>query len=78
MIKDFSSAVTKDLLMYIYSSTLGPSSQEMYLNENDWNHVADLLKAADVYQLDLLKASCEETLCRGLNLKHCLSSLRGD
>ena len=75
MIKDFSSAVIEDLLMYIYSSTLGPSSQEMYLNENDWNHVADLLKAADVYQVDLLKASCEETLCRGLNLKHCLSSL---
>ena len=45
------------------------------INEDDWNHVADLLKAADVYQLDLLKASCEETLCRGLNLKHCLSSL---
>ena len=75
MIKDFSPRVTEDMLMFIYSSTLGPFSKAMHLNEDDFNHVVDLLKAADLYQLDLLKASCEDTLCRGLNFKKCLFSL---
>ena len=75
MMKDFSPRVTEDMLMFIYSSKLGPFSKAMHLNEDDLNHVVDLLKAADLYQLDLLKASCEETLCRGLNFKKCLFSL---
>ena len=56
------------MLKFMYASTV-PSK-----NENR-EHLAELLKAADQYQLDLLKNECEITLCRGLKINNCLISL---
>ena len=72
MMKNFSTAVIEDMLIFMYSSNLRSVSEGQYLNAEDFMHIAELLKAADLYQLDLLKDLCEENLCGGLNLKHCL------
>ena len=43
--------------------------------KNHRDHFSELLKAADQYQLDLLKAACEDALCCGLEVENCLISL---
>ena len=67
-IKDFSPDVIEAMLKFMYASTV-PS------NDEDREHLAEVLKAADQYQLDLLKTECENTLCRGLKINNCLISL---
>ena len=67
-IKDFGPDVIEAMLKFMYASTV-PS------NEAGREHLAEVMKAADQYQLDLLKNACEESLCSGLNMKNCLISL---
>ena len=67
-IKDFSPDVIEAMLKFMYASSV-PS------NDEDREHLAEVLKAADQYQLDLLKSECENTLCRGLKIDNCLISL---
>ena len=61
-IKDFSPDVIEAMLKFMYTTNV-PSNVQ---------HITELLKAADQYQLDLLKNACEATLCRGLKINNCL------
>ena len=64
-IKDFSPDVVKAMLNYMYTSTLDQGDQ-------DQEHLKEVFKAADKYQLDLLKKACEQNLCHGLTTENCL------
>ena len=63
-IDDFKPTVVAEMLSFIYT---GEVSSHDALSDNDI--ASDLLKAADKYQLDLLKNICEERLC-SIGLTH--------
>ena len=64
-IKDFDSAVISHMLQYIYTGKLDDTvvDEEM---------VSDILKAANKYELDALKALCEDKLSDVLEKQNCL------
>ena len=64
-IKDFSPDVIEVMLNYMYTSTVSSNAQQ----------TAEVLKAAEQYQLDLLKNACEVSLCRELKINNCLTYL---
>ena len=64
-IKDFSPNAVQAMLSYMYTSTL-------VLGAHEQDHLEDIFKAADQYQLDLLKKICEKFLCRDLAKENCL------
>ena len=66
-IKEFSPDVIEAMLKFMYTSSVPVPS----VPSNEQN-IAEVLKAADQYQLDLLKIACEATLCRGLKINNCL------
>ena len=67
-IQGFSSDVIQNMLHFIYTGLLSTT-------ELDETEAADLLGAADQYQLDLLKRVCENKLCEILNVDNCLRLL---
>lgn len=71
-ITDFGPKVVEDMLRFIYTS------QEISINlhqDQCRDHIAELMKASDKYNLGLLKEACEEALCLGLEVENCLISL---
>jgi len=64
-IQDLASDVVNDMLVYIYTG-----------NTPNLSRVAgELLGAADKYQLEQLKALCEERLCSSLEIGNCVTYL---
>ena len=59
-IKDYSPEVVKEMLCFIYTGSLTDDTISEKLAK-------DLLRAADLYDLDLLKRVCEEKLCSSLD-----------
>ena len=66
-IQRFSSDVIQNMLHFMYTGSLSTPLGE--------TEAADLLGAADQYQLDLLKRVCENKLCELLNVDNCLRLL---
>ena len=64
-IQGFSFNVIQNMIHFMYTGSLSKTE----LDEID---AADLLGAADQYQLDLLKRVCENKLCEILNVDNCL------
>ena len=69
-VKDISKEVLKEMLHFIYTGTLSKSVDDLSVNMT-----RDLLRAADQYQLDLLKKVCEEKLCLALSVGNALEYL---
>ena len=69
-IMGFSSEAIQNMLHFIYTGSLSTPGTELEETET-----ADLLRAADQYQLDLLKRVCENKLCEILNVDNCLRLL---
>ena len=67
-IQGFSYEVLKNMLHFIYTGSLSTT-------DLDETELADLLGAADQYQLDLLKKVCENKLCGIMNVDNCLRLL---
>ena len=67
-IDDFKAKVVAEMLNFIYTGNV--SSQDT-LSEI----AAELLAAADKYQLDILKSICEEGLCSILKVTNCVEYL---
>ena len=67
-IQGFSFDVIQNMLHFVYTGML--STPEL-----DESGAADLLGAADQYQLDLLKRVCENKLCEILDVDNCLRLL---
>ena len=59
--------VLKEMLKFIYSGTLSSNDDQI--------SPTDLLKAANQYQLDLLKKVCEKKLCNTVTIENCLEYL---
>ena len=75
-IKDFGPDVVEAMLFFMYTAKVSRGVDTVYYYEKKHqDHFSELLKAADQYQLDLLKAACEEALCCGLQVENCLISL---
>ena len=66
-IHGFTSDVIQNMLHFMYTGSLSTPLGE--------TEAADLLGAADQYQLDLLKRVCENKLCELLNVDNCLRLL---
>ena len=73
-IKDFEPDIVESMLLFMYKATAATDTVFNYQEKNRV-HFVDLLKAAEKYQLDLLKAYCEDGLCCGLKVENCLISL---
>ena len=58
--------VVAEMLKFIYTGTL---------SSNDLTSPTDLFKAANQYQLDLLKKVCEKKLCNTVTIENCLEYL---
>ena len=78
-IKDYSPEVIEDVLLFMYSGigNKGAYIRSLLGSLDMLGHVEEMLKAADQYQIDLLKATCEKVLCSVLQelpekLKNCL------
>ena len=67
-IQGFSSDVIQKMLHFMYTGTL--STYDL-----DEMETADILGAADQYQIDLLKRVCENKLCEILDVDNCLKLL---
>ena len=68
IIKDIKPEVVKEMLHFIYN---GATSTDNVLDEMG----RDLLGAADLYQLELLKNKCEEKLCSSLDVNNSVELL---
>ena len=71
-IKDFCPEVVEDMLLFLYTGYDDTAIEALHRTRD---HNEELLKAADQYQIDLLKATCEKVLGLGMNIKNCLTSL---
>ena len=67
-IDDFKAGVVREMLNFIYTGRV--SSLDVLSDI-----ALDLFKAADKYQLDLLKTICEESLCSTLDVTNCVKNL---
>ena len=67
-IKDFSPEVIENMLQFIYCA-------KMPCKEDSRDQISELLKAADQYDVNLLKVACDEILCISLSVENCLVSL---
>lgn len=73
VIKDFSPEVIESMLQFIYGAK---TPCETKLEKEDGRYqISELLKAADQYDVDLLKVACDEKLCISLSVENCLVSL---
>ena len=72
-IKDFSPGVIENMLMFIYGAK---TPYESSLKKEDGrDQISELLKAADQYDVELLKIACDQILCASLAVENCLLSL---
>ena len=67
-IKDMSPEIVREMLHFIYTGT---TSTEIVMDEIG----KELLGAAEMYQLDLLKNKCEEKLCSSLDVSNSVELL---
>lgn len=72
-IKDFSPEVIENMLMFIYGAKT--PSESSLKKEDGRDQISELLKAADQYDVELLKIACDQILCASLSIENCLISL---
>ena len=72
-IKDFSPQVIENMLMFIYGART--PSESSLKKEDGRDQICELLKAADQYDVELLKIACDQILSDSLSVDNCLLSL---
>ena len=69
---DYTPIVIDQMLYFIYTGGLQTSIE---FDEEAQDNFEELLRAADQYQIEMLKEACEDSLCSNLEVDNCLISL---